>query len=89
MEMVTVSLRNLVNIGGSSTEGGGGTSIVVDDLGNIYLASDTHSSDFPTINAIDSTYNGDYDVVVCKLPSSGDSLIYSTFLGGSRRDLRS
>ncbi|MHA2301161.1 MAG: SBBP repeat-containing protein [Candidatus Thorarchaeota archaeon] len=74
-------------IGGSSYEAGGGSSIAVDTQGNIYLATDTHSSDFPTVNAIDPSYNGDYDVVVCKLNSSGDSLIYSTYLGSSRRDL--
>ncbi|MHA2210608.1 MAG: SBBP repeat-containing protein, partial [Candidatus Thorarchaeota archaeon] len=74
-------------IGGSSYEAGGGSSIAVDAQGNVYLATDTHSSDFPTVNAIDPSYNGDYDVVVCKLNSSGDSLIYSTYLGSSRRDL--
>ena len=77
-------------LGGSSGEdywGGGG--IAVDGDGNAYVTGSTSSSDFPTQNAYDASYNGgtyDGDVFVTKLSSSGSSLIYSTYIGGGDND---
>ena len=62
-------------------------SIAVDSAGNAYVTGDTWSSDFPTKNAIDGSFNGGYsDVFVTKVAASGTSLSYSTYLGGSDRD---
>jgi hypothetical protein len=41
----------------------------------------TFSSNFPTLNSY-QTYQGGVDVFVAKLSSSGNALIYSTYLGG-------
>jgi hypothetical protein len=68
-------------IGGSDR--GQGNGIRVDGFGNAYIAGWTNSEDFPTINAYNSTYNGDGSVFVCKLSANGDELLYSTFVGGS------
>ncbi|MCX6831948.1 MAG: SBBP repeat-containing protein [candidate division Zixibacteria bacterium] len=64
--------------GGSGEEG---YSMAVDGSGNAYVTGKTYSSDFPTQNPY-QTHQGDNDVFVTKLSSSGNSLIYSTYLGG-------
>jgi hypothetical protein len=58
-----------------------GVDIVVDGGGNAYVTGYTLSGDFPTCNPY-QTYQGGCDVFVIKLAESGDSLIYSTYLGG-------
>jgi hypothetical protein len=66
-------------LGGGDFDWGG--RIAVDGSGNAYVTGQTGSSDFPTQNPY-QTYQGGYDAFVAKLSSSGDSLIYSTYLGG-------
>ncbi|NIM16941.1 MAG: hypothetical protein GTO45_33655 [Candidatus Aminicenantes bacterium] len=65
------------------------TAIAVDSEGNAYVAGYTLSPDFPTENPFqeslrlnEGVYYG-IDVFITKLSSSGDSLVYSTYLGGS------
>lgn len=61
-----------------------GKSIAVDEEGYAYVTGGTYSSGFPSTNgAYDETHNGDWDGYIAKLSQSGDSLEYSTFLGGS------
>jgi PKD repeat protein len=67
-------------LGGSSFERGLG--ITVDGGGNAYVTGITSSPNFPTQNPFQGTPSGGYDVFVTKLSSSGNSLIYSTYLGG-------
>jgi hypothetical protein len=59
--------------------------LTVSDDGVICVVGITESSDFPRINAIDSTHNGLADCFVTKLSSAG-SIVYSTFVGGSDWD---
>ncbi len=55
-----------------------------DRFGNLYLAGDTCSSDFPTTpGAYQPSPPGGCDVFVTKLSPDGGKLIYSTYLGGS------
>ncbi len=54
--------------------------------GYVYLTGQTESSDFPTYNAYDSTYNASIDCFVTKLGLAGSTLVYSTFLGGPSYD---
>src|SRR5205807_590124 len=61
-----------------------GRSLAVDGSGNAYLVGATNSTDFPTVNAIQSTYGGgETDAFVTKLSADGSSLVFSTYLGGS------
>ncbi len=71
-------------LGGSSLDTGWG--ITVDSSGNTYITGSSFSSDFPMLNAYSGTNQGLSDVFVTKLNSSGDSLVYSTYIGGSSRE---
>ena len=80
-------------LGGTSADYG--NSIAVDSEDNVFVTGYTSSSNFPVAsqvysngyyNIYDSSYNGSYDVFVSKLDNSLDSLIASTFIGGSSDD---
>jgi hypothetical protein len=72
-------------LGGSDFDEG--HSLVLDLSGNLVLAGHTQSSDFPTTTgAYDQTHNAEWDIFVAQLSASGDSLLWSTFLGGSDGD---
>jgi hypothetical protein len=60
--------------------------ISVDTFRCAYVAGSTISPDFPIVNPY-QTYQGDWDVFIAKLSSTGENLIYSTYLGGSDYDL--
>ena len=82
-------------IGGTGTDGLNATSlnynygdqfrgeIILDDLGNVYVASTTQSSDFPTLLGPQNSLNGSQDAVVFKMPPTLDVLIWSGYFGGS------
>jgi photosystem II stability/assembly factor-like uncharacterized protein len=74
-------------LGGSGDEFGNG--IAVDDSGNIYVAGNTASRNFPTQNAFQAAPNpGDFNrnAFVTKLNPATPSYVFSTYLGGSGRD---
>jgi len=63
------------------------TGIAVDSTGNVYIAGQTSSPNFPvTSNALQRTLGGGRDAFVAKLNPGGNALLYSTFLGGSNHD---
>jgi Beta-propeller repeat len=73
-------------VGGSSDDSG--NAIAVDGSGNAFVAGGTGSSDFPTTTgALQTTSGGGVDAFVFELASSGGSLTYSTYLGGSGADV--
>ncbi len=69
-----------------------GTGIVVDNNGNTFVTGYTGSFEYPkTPNAFDTILNtggiyNTYDAFITKLNSSGSSLLYSTYLGGTNED---
>lgn len=77
----TVAWR--VYLGGSGFDAARG--VAVDAAGNIYVAGQTTSNNFPTLNAWDSTRGGVSDAFLAKLSSIG-TVIFSTYLGGSDFD---
>ncbi|HYC78908.1 MAG TPA: hypothetical protein VEI02_14880 [Planctomycetota bacterium] len=55
-----------------------------DSAGNLYATGQAGSSGFPTTaGAYDTSYNGQGDGFVTKLSPTGNSLVYSTVVGGS------
>jgi hypothetical protein len=71
-------------LGGSNSDEG--WDVVVDSNGCAYVTGGTSSTDFPTANAYQGTLKGYPDVFVTKLSPGGDSLMYSTYLGGDRNE---
>ena len=64
-----------------------GQAIALDAAGNIYLTGTTASFDFPvTAGCPQASLAGLYNAFVTKLAASGQSILYSTFLGGSGSD---
>ena len=61
--------------------------IFIDPNGDVYIASMSQSTDFPTTSgAIQPTSGGSQDGVVIKLPADLSSLTWSTYLGGTGDD---
>jgi len=69
-------------IGGNGDELG--HAIAVGSEGNVYIAGYTESPDFPvTEGSFDESYNGGRDVYIAKFDENLETLLASTFLGGS------
>jgi hypothetical protein len=63
-----------------------GISIAVDYAGNVYVAGSTYSTDFPTRNPLQAAIAGRNEAFLAKLDASGQTLLYSTYLGGTDTD---
>ena len=61
--------------------------IAVDSYGDIIVAGYTYSTNFPTEDPYQQLHGGGYDVFVSKLSTDGQTLLFSTYLGGSSDDL--
>lgn len=72
-------------LGGS--DGDHGTAIGVDLDGRACVAGATESRDFLTVKALQPRLGGLLDSFVAMLSSSGSSLVYSTYLGGTDWDI--
>src|SRR5262249_54198954 len=59
-----------------------GYKIVIDAIGQAYVAGYTTSPDFPTVNPLQPTFNGFQNGFIARLNPAGSALLYSTFLGG-------
>ncbi len=64
-----------------------GQGIVVDSSGNVYIAGETTSTDFPSQSPFQGTKGAGIDAFVAKLNPSGSALLYSTYLGGGSDDV--
>jgi len=61
-------------------------SIAVDASDSAYVVGFTESPDFPVKNALYPTLNGPEDAFITKFSPAGNTLVYSTYLGGSSYD---
>jgi uncharacterized protein (TIGR03437 family) len=73
-------------IGGRSSNDRG-LGIAVDNGENVYFVGETASLNFPTVNAAQSSARGNGDAFAVKLNTSGNTLLYSTYLGGGFSDV--
>ncbi|GAB3387806.1 DUF7948 domain-containing protein [Lysobacter fragariae] len=69
--------------GGSSSEGA--AAVGVDSAGNAYIAGQAYGNTLPLLNSI-QPQTGDWDGFVTKISANGQSLVYSTYLGGGDYD---
>lgn len=60
--------------------------LAVDKSGAVYLVGNTRSADFPLKNPFQASHKGSDDVFIFKLNHMGDTLLYSSFLGGTGQD---
>ena len=60
--------------------------IDIDKQNNIYIATCTESIDFPTANGFRATSNGRQEGCIIKMDNQLTSIIWSSYLGGSKDD---
>ena len=72
-------------LGGSSADDA--QAVAVDAAGAAYVSGFTSSTNFPTVSPLQAALHGDSDAFVAKLTVNGTALVYSTYLGGSGREL--
>ena len=73
-------------LGGTDKEAA--AAIAMDTASNVYVAGNTHSANYPTTaTAFQRVLKGNTDAIVTKLNSTGSALVYSTYLGGSVKEL--
>ncbi|MBI3983788.1 SBBP repeat-containing protein, partial [Candidatus Microgenomates bacterium] len=75
-------------LGGRNEDWGNG--LAADSQGNMHVAGQTRSDNFPVANAIQPAFGGGPvvgDAFIAKLNALGSELIFSTYLGGSADDL--
>ncbi len=79
------SLLYCTFLGGSGMDMG--RSIAVDTQGQAWVTGWTASTNFPlSTNAMQTTLGGKYDAFVVKLSSTGQKLLYASYLGGTDAD---
>jgi len=72
-------------LGGNGNDGI--TDIAVDTSGSVYATGVTYSTNYPTKTAPQAEFKGGaFDAFVSKLDPSGNTVSYSTYLGGSNED---
>jgi hypothetical protein len=79
------SLAYSTYVGGRGADVGKG--IAVDSSGNAYVTGYTESTDFPTVNAIQSSLAGSANAFITKINATGSALVHSTYLGGGGSDI--
>jgi hypothetical protein len=73
-------------LGGSNNDRG--ADIALDFNGNAVVVGTTASANFPTKNGVQPAYGGgDSDAFVTRLGPRGQTILFSTFLGGSGEDI--
>ncbi|GEO10317.1 hypothetical protein SAE01_28130 [Segetibacter aerophilus] len=61
--------------------------VILDNSGNVLLASNTQSSDFPvSSNAFQTTFGGLQDGVILRVNGDLSTILYSTYFGGKQND---
>jgi Beta-propeller repeat/Abnormal spindle-like microcephaly-assoc'd, ASPM-SPD-2-Hydin len=74
-------------LGGSLSDSGNG--IAVDSTGNAYVTGSTVSVDFPVVGPVfqKSYGGGNADAFVTKFDPTGNTIVYSSYLGGTNTDV--
>lgn len=68
-------------LGTASTDEG--HSVAVDSSFSAYVTGRTNGAGFPTLNPFQAARSGGYDAFITKFSALGNTLVYSTYLGGT------
>lgn len=79
------SFQWVTYVGGSLEDNA--TAVAVDTQGNVVIAGDTESNNYPVAAAYQPSRAGGTDAFVTKIAANGASLVYSTYLGGGENDV--
>lgn len=60
--------------------------LAVNTSGEVFGCGRTYSTDFPIAGGVQSTSGGGSEIFAFRLSAGGDTLVYSTYLGGSGED---
>lgn len=60
--------------------------VILDAAANIYVATQTQSTDFPMVNPFQAKLKGAQDGVILKIDPTCNNIIFSSYLGGSGDD---
>ncbi|NIM13280.1 MAG: hypothetical protein GTO45_14305 [Candidatus Aminicenantes bacterium] len=63
-----------------------GKAVAVDREGYIYIAGDTHCTDFPLKNPLIANKSGGSMAFITRFSPDGQSIVFSTYLGGNGYD---
>jgi len=80
-----VTIAYSTYLGGSSYESG--NAVAIDSLGFAYIAGYTMSTNFPVQNPYQGYNAGSFDIFVSKFNTTGNQLLYSTYIGGTDEDV--
>ena len=84
LEVQSIALEYSTYLGGSSVDSGLGIAV---NNAQAFVVGTTYSPDFPTADPYQASLPSvDWDVFLSAFSSSGSSLIFSTYLGGSGND---
>jgi hypothetical protein len=83
LDAVGAKLLYSTAYGGTDAESA--TAIATDPAGNLYLAGNTASSDFPAVSGL-QTYRGGGDAFILKLNATGRPAVFATPFGGTAAD---
>jgi predicted extracellular nuclease len=64
-----------------------GYNIAVDSAGSAYITGITGSTNFPLVNARQGLYGSNQDAFLAKFSPAGNTLAYSTYIGGFAQDV--
>lgn len=82
--VIDPALQYSTYLGGTGSDVG--QSIAVDSQGDAYIAGYTSSSNFPVSTTVQSSSGGSTDAFVSEINSTGTTLVFSTYFGGSLND---
>jgi hypothetical protein len=71
-------------LGGSADDRA--TGLALDPAGNVFVVGYTTSANFPVVQPLQAKRSGARDAFIAKIDSSGQTLLFSTYFGGSGSD---
>lgn len=81
----TGSMQFLTFLGGNEADYA--WEVAVDSNDNVIVAGRTSSVDYPAMHGLNDTHSGSFDAIATKLTSDGQTILVSSYIGGSSSDI--